>query len=264
MFKFSEDLNYSMPAHFGGYKGSPKPLSYKDVATIRISYETDAELLAQYVPEDFEITQAVVTVAYAMCREVDWMAGGGYSLISVSVPVAYAHAGQRIEGQYILVIWENKTCPILGGRETTGIPKVFADIEDHHQIGNRAFTNASYEGREFLRIEFQIAKPIPPEALATVNQKHGHINQLGWRYIPNIGGPGAALSHATLYPVDIAVTAGWLGEGRVDWQTLTWEQHPTQAHIVRALAQLPVKANLDCAMTRGSQVLRLDLARQLP
>jgi len=264
MFKFSDDLNYSMPAHFGGHEGPARALSYGDVTTIRISYETDAELLAHNVPEDFEITQGIVTVAYAMCREVDWMAGGGYSLISVSVPVAYDRAGQRIEGQYILVIWENKTCPILGGRETTGIPKVFADIEEHHQLLDRAFTNASYEGREFLRVGFQRKQQIPPEALATMSQTHGQLNQLGWRYIPNIGGPGAALSHATLYPVDIAIRSGWLGEGRVDWQTLTWEQHPTQAHIINALARLPVNGYRDCAMTHGSQVLRLDLARRLP
>jgi hypothetical protein len=38
---------------------------------------------------------------------------------------------------------------------------------------------------------------------------------VGWRYIPNIGRPGAALSHATLFPQDLVTGAAWLGEGRI-------------------------------------------------
>ena len=193
MFKFLETHNYFMPAHFGGYEGQPKPCVYDDVTSIVISYETDRELLARYVPERFELTHPWVALAYVMNRGVDWMAGGNYNLICVQVPVSYTHGQERLEGWYVLAVWENKTEPILPGREHTGIPKIFADIQDHRQLGDRAFTNASYEGSAFLRMEFKRTRRMTPEELAAKNQQ-GKLNWFGWRYIPNIGRPGAALS----------------------------------------------------------------------
>ena len=68
MFKFSENLNYSMPAHFGGTEGQPRRWTYSDVTTIGINYETDLEKLAQYIPEAFEITQPTVR-SYTPCTE---------------------------------------------------------------------------------------------------------------------------------------------------------------------------------------------------
>ena len=264
MFKFSQNSSYSMPAHFGGTVGPLRPWTYSDVTAIVMSYETDPELLAQYVPEGFEITRPIVAIQYAMNRGVEWMAGGSYNLIAVNVPVSYARAGERIEGWYALVVWENKTCPILGGREQTGMPKVFANIEDHHQLGDRLFTTASYEGSAFLRLEFQKIRPMTSDELSAINQQQGKLNWFGWRYIPNVGRPGAALSHATLYPVEFGFSAGWLGKGTVHWHVLTPEQHPVQAHIIDALSRLPIKAYRDCTMTTGSEILRVDIARELP
>ncbi len=264
MFKFSETANYAMPAHFGGYEGQPQPATYRDVTSIMVTYETDRGMVAQYIPEGFEITQSVVSIQYAMCRAVDWLAGGAYNLITVGVPVAYAHDRERLEGLYVLVIWENKTAPILAGREQTGMPKIFADIEDHHQLGDRVFTNASYEGSAFLRMDLQKTKQLSPEELTLLNQQSSKVNLFGWRYIPNTGRPGAALSHATLFPQEFPYAEAWLGEGRVHWEAPTPEQHPTQAHIIQALSQLPIKAYRDCMMTHGGAVLRNDLARQLP
>ena len=263
MFNFSPQSNYSMPAHFGGVEGQPRSWTYADVTSVLIRYETDLEALSRYVPEPFEITQPVVGINYSMNRGVEWMAGGNYNLIGVNVPVAYRHGDERIEGQYALVVWENKTCPILGGREQTGIPKIFADIEDLHQLEDRLFTSASYEGSAFLRIDARKTNAVTPEELSVINQQLGKLNWFGWRYIPNTGGPGAALSHPTLYPIESVFTSGWRGEGRVHWQALTWEQNPTQAHIIEALSTLPINSYGDCAITSGNQVLRVDTAREL-
>ena len=263
MFKFQENYNYFMPAHFGGYEGHPKPCVYDDVTSIVISYETDPAMLAKYIPEGFELTYPVVAIAYVMNRGVDWMAGGNYNLICVQSPVVYSHGKERLEGLYVLAVWENKTEPILPGRETTGIPKIFAEIEDHRQLGDRFFTNASYEGSAFLKMDFKKTREMTPEELATRNQQN-KLNWFGWRYIPNIGRPGAALSHATLYPLESVFSAGWVGVGTVKWEATTWEQHPMQAHIINALGQLPIKSYVACEMTLKKQILRNDIARQLP
>ena len=66
MFKFSEDCNYLMPAHFGGYPEQPQPATYHDVTSIAVAYETDLEMLAAFIPEPFEVTQPVLTIQYSM------------------------------------------------------------------------------------------------------------------------------------------------------------------------------------------------------
>jgi hypothetical protein len=264
MFKFSEDSNYLMPAHFGGYPGKPQPAAYHDVISIMVSYETDSEMLAAFIPEPFQTTQPILTIQYSMCRRVDWMAGSGYNLISVGVPAAHVHGRERIEGVYVLVIWENRTAPILAGREQSGMPKIFADIEDHHQLGDRLLTNASYEGWTFLRIDFRRAKQMSADELIRLNQRAGAVNAFGWRYIPNIGRPGAALSHATLFPQEFVYAVAWQGEGQIHWEALGPEQYAGYAPITQALSRLPIKAYRDCMMTQGSLVLRNDLSRRLP
>ncbi len=90
---------------------------------------------------------------YAMNHGLEWLGGGAYNLIAVNAPVEYTHGRERLEGQYALVLWENKTDPILRGREQSGMPKLFADIQDLHQLSDRLFINASYEGSAFLRMD---------------------------------------------------------------------------------------------------------------
>lgn len=262
MFRFSESTTYVMPAHFGGsFEGPPPASTYHDVTNITVRYETDPSMLARYVPEAFELAQPLVVVQYGACRGVDWLAGGGYDLVTVATPVV--HARERVAGMFALVVWENKTDPILSGREFTGIPKIFADIEDHHQLGDTLFTTVSREGSTFLRIEARRTRALAAEELSALNQESAHANLLGWRYIPNVGRPGAALSHAIVFPHEIVHRAAWLAEGSVRWEALPPEQHPTQAHIVRALRELPVQAYRNCMVTHCSTVLRSDLARQL-
>lgn len=265
MFKLSEESSYLMPVNFGAFfEGPPGPATYHDVTSIAINYETDPGILARHIPEGFENTQPVLTVQYCLSRAADWLAGGGYNLILVGTPVAYVHGAERIEGVYVLVIWENRTIPILAGREQTGMPKIFADIEDHRQFGEQIVTNASYSGWTFLRMHFRQTKRMSPEELAVLNKRAGSVNVFGWRYIPNTGRPGAALSHATLFPQDFSYSAAWQGEGQVQWQALDFEQYPVHATVTQALHQLPIKGYRDCLMTEGSIVLRNDLARQLP
>jgi acetoacetate decarboxylase len=265
MFRFSEASNYLMPAHFGAKsEGQPRAATYPDVTSLLITYETDPAMLARYIPEGLELTQPVITIMYCMSRGVEWLGGSAYNLIAVNAPVAYPHGQERLEGLYALVLWENKTDPILTGREQTGMPKIFADIQDLHQLGERLFTNTSDEGSAFLRMDIRKTQAMAPEELRTLNQQWASLNWFGWRYIPNIGRPGAALSHATLFPQEVAFTQAWRAEGRVQWEAPLPEQHPTQAYIIRALSQLPIQAYRDCWTAQGSQVLRNDLARQLP
>ncbi|MEI8333160.1 MAG: acetoacetate decarboxylase family protein [Chloroflexota bacterium] len=261
MFHFDDDFTYRMPAHFGGVRGGDlHDLQYDDVTSIAISYLTDEERLAQYVPDAFEITEPVVIVEYQKCCGVHWMGGGQYTLLAVMTPVRHLDSGT--DGAFALVVWENKTAPILGGREETGIPKVFADIPDYHALDGHIWAHASHEGRTFLEMELQLDRELTAEEIVARNAD-GRVDQMGWRHIPNIGRPGAAVSHATLYPVDVTYRSGSTGASRITWTKMDYLQNPAQFHIIAALADLPIVEYRTGVFAKMVTHLRGDLAREL-
>jgi len=261
MFKFDENFSYRMPAHFGGVPGNGfHNLQYDDVSTIAISYLTDEAKLSQHVPDAFEIIEPVIAVGYQKCCSVQWMGGGHYTLIALMTPARHISSGT--EGHFVLVIWENKTAPILGGREETGMPKIFADIPDYHNYRGHITANASHEGRVFMELELNLKETFSVEELSAMNS-NSRVNQLGWRYIPNVGKPGAALSHAVLYPVDTTYLTGISGEGKVAWTKVNSMYNPLQAHIINALTDLPILEYRGCVFAKMVTNLRGDLAREL-
>lgn len=260
MFTFDEGSSYRMPAHFGGTPGGGMyNLRYDDVTCIDITYVTDGDALSQYVPDAFEMTAPLVSVAYQECRGIHWMGGGHYNLMALMTPARHISSGT--EGFFILVIWENKTAPILGGREETGMPKIFADIPGCHKLGERVTAHASHEGRVFLELELELAEELSAEELSAMSASR--LNQLGWRHIPNINRPGAALSQATLYPVEATYLSGSRGTGKVTWTAADPYHNPMQYHIINALAELPALEYRECNFTRAATNLRGDLAREL-
>ncbi len=86
---------------------------------------------------------------------------------------------------------------------------------------------------------------------------------MGWRHLPGVSGFGVTTSEPTVFPSDNTITAAWVGSGSVEWQHLTWEQNPTQFHIVNALADLPVLEERPAVVSHGATNLILldDLPR---
>jgi acetoacetate decarboxylase len=257
MFKFEDKKCYMMPAHFGGWDFDPAGLYYRDVVGVSYTCTTDGGRLADYLPEGFELLRPELLINYMQGREVEWMAGSGYNLIEIGVPARFQGKRDRIDGLFALVVWENKTDPILGGREQTGIPKIFADIQDLHKIQQNYFTNASYEGNTFLQLELTGAHPIDPPSQPVERAC------FGWRYIPKVGGPGADLSQPILYPQSIEVKRAWVGKGAVQWTQLKYEQNPSQWRIIKALAELPVIQLAPVMMVQGVGYLKSSQSRVL-
>lgn len=262
-FKLKDDYVYKMPVHFGGDPFYPVRTIYRDMTGISIQFETDQEALLEIIPHDFELLEPVVNVQYSNCRDVDWMAGGEYRLIQVASPVRYMGNSEGLEGQYVFVIWENKTCPIIGGREEDGMPKVFADISCERHLEDHWFTAASYESYTFLKLDFVKTGELDDEAVKEANE-NPKINFFGWRYIPNLGKAGASLSHATLYPQEAYFSKIWTGNGHLEWTKLNYEKHPLQFRIISALAELPVVRYTEAKMSKNSARLNVGDSRILP
>jgi acetoacetate decarboxylase len=252
-----------MPAHFGGWDYDPVGTIYRDMVQISYTCTTDGGRLSDFLPEGFELLRPELLIACAQCREIEWMAGSSYNLIEVGVPARFQGQRDRVEGVFALVVWENKTAPILGGREQTGIPKIYADIQDLHKIQQNYFTNATFEGNTFLRLEMMGAKPVDGPQLADIKARAAERACFGWRYIPKVGGPGADLSQPILYPQSLEVEGAWTGNGTVQWTQLTWQQNPHYHHIIKALAELPVSELAPAIMFKGVARLKSMQARVL-
>ena len=265
MFKFDPKRSYMMPAHFGPRPFSPNSSGwYRDVTTMVVPFLTDREQLAAYLPEPFEVAEnAVVTVTYACNRNVDWLAGHGYNLVGVSAAAVFKGEKETLEGNFTLVMWENLTDPILSGRELQGIPKIYADIEDHSVIAGQWHTNASHFGHKILDMSVtDLREPTAEEMATYAEASEGKDNPMAWRYLPGVSGFGQSVSEATTFPSETTLTEILVGQGRIDWNQLSWEQNPTQFHIVNALAGLPVLAWLPAMVAKGST--NLILADRLP
>ena len=264
MFKFEDNKCYQMPAHFGGYIYDPgQELYYHDAISLNYTYSTDGDRLADYLPEGFELIRPELNVSYNQLREIDWMAGSSYNLIDIGVPARFNGRRDRMEGTFNLVTWENKTEPILGGREQTGVPKIYADIEDLHKIQQNYFTNASFEGNTFLHLEMIGVQPVEGLELAQMKTLLADRKLFGWRYIPKVGGPGAELSQPILYPQRCELNRAWRGRGTVQWTQLKPQQNPTQWHIIQALAELPMIEPAPVTMLKAVVILKPAQARVL-
>jgi len=262
-FKFEDDYRYMMPAHFGGQKLVTTTTTYRDVTSLIVQYRTEKGAVEAYVPEALEVTDPTLSVAFVMNRGVEWMAGGSYNLVAVNIPVRFDGEVDHVEGGFSLVVWENKVAPILPGREATGIPKIGAQIEEARHLGGHWMAEAAYEGNTFLSMTLQEREELSESELDQWNEQSREADWLGWRYIPNVAGAGAALNHATTYPQGAVVRSVKRCDATIDWKKLTWLQAPTQAHIVEALADLPILEVTAAFVTRGESMLLGDKARAL-
>jgi hypothetical protein len=260
MFQFDPKGRYMMPAHFGVPKLERPPSGwYHDVTTMNVQYLTDADQLQELLPEPFKVAdEALLTVTYAQSRNIDWLAGRGYNLIAVNAAAIFEGADDHLCGSFSLVVWENLADPILSGRELTGIPKIFADIPDHTIENGEWRSKASHFGNPIVDLSIRnLVVPTEQQIAVAQAAQEGKDHPMGWRYIPAVGGFGAAISEPTTFPSENVITEAQFGEGSVKWNHLSWEENPTQFHIINALADLPILEYRPAIMTKGSSNLFL-------
>jgi acetoacetate decarboxylase len=260
MFKFDAQASYMMPAHFGPRPTSAKSSGwYRDVTLMVVPFLTDREKLGAYLPEPYEVAEdAVVTVTYARNKQVDWLAGHGYNLLGVSAAVVFKGEKETLTGSYTLVMWENLADPILTGRELQGIPKIYAEIDDHTENDGQWRVQARHFNHPIIDMSVEgLRDPSEAEIVAYLQANQGKDNPMGWRYFPGISGFGHSIMEPTTFPSETTLAAVQVGRGTLDWHHLTWEQNPTQCHIVNALADLPVLSYLPAMVAKGSTNLIL-------
>lgn len=253
---------WMMPAHFGMPQWElPQHVAkgdafYDDVTMISIDYLTDEDKLTTFLPRPYELDgPPVVSVTYSMNRNISWLAGGDYNIIQVTVPACYPGKKRKVCGHYALVLWENLTAPILTGRELQGMPKIYGEIDNHRVFKGTWRTALSNNGLTMMEMEAADLNPMTCAELEAYQAARGEVNLMGWKYIPNEIRTAAILSYGTCFPISYRFRKAWSATGNLRWHARTWEELPTQAHIVNALEKLPMLKFQSCTVSQTSLTL---------
>ncbi len=229
---------------------------------------TERRALEAMLPPGFSLRgDPLLSVSCAWFKNLYWLAGRGYGILSLDIPVTYRGKTETLDGAFCPVIWEGAPDAVMTGREELGFPKLFADIPEIEwdRDAGRASCSASWFGHQFFDIELSGLTETKGEKSLPGS---GGGAQLYYKYIPrsSVGGregsdvayvttaAPAAKIEATLENIDFEGFdfAKWTGQGKAAWRRSTFEQLPTTFHIVNALAELPVLEFVDATFVTFS------------
>lgn len=262
---------YRMPTVFGpsvgprqGPGGRRFNGEWSRAQTVGISYRTDKDALARFLPRGFEpADDPIVRVQCNFNTDFAWLAGRGYNFAEVLFAAVFDGEEDHVEGDFVAVMWESKADPILPGRDEIGLPKLFADIPDLEVGGTGPHVRASWEGFEFLTLELD-GYTLPP--WPTEKEETAEIVRLGiggssgrsrmyHKYIPRTGEWDQAdadymtVSAPSNYEMRVLET--WEGDGHVVWNDARWEDLPTFVQVVNGMASLPVLEVTNASIARA-------------
>lgn len=276
--EFKPGVRYRMPVVFGPAPGPrqkpdgtlwrPEETGTMKAQWMTVSYRTNRAGLERILPPGFALRgEPQVHVSLAFFSNLYWLAGRGYGILNVEVPVVYTGRTETIEGAFCPVLWEGVPDAILTGREELGFPKLFADIPNlniDHGNGTAA-GEASWFGFRFFEIKLHgLAETAGEKKLPGPGGA-----SLFYKYMPRTGSSGSGgcdIAYATTSQ-PVPGTAGdtspikfsdanfrqWKGQGgSVKWNHATFEQLPTTSHVVNGLAELEILEYLGAEMIEFS------------
>jgi acetoacetate decarboxylase len=259
------DKIYTMPLLAGPLAGKRDQLPYPDAEGVLVQYETGRQAIAALLPDCYQPgEEPVVTVFFGYHRQLPFLAGGGYNLATVQVRARFDGQSDHVEGDYILVMFENKTVPIIGGREHLGVPKLYADIPPVKTLPDgRLRCEASLWGHLLFGIELPDLKKQNPLVRLAAGRQFNERPWLAYKYIERLDGPPDA-DYPTVTYNDLSLDELWLGKsatlyfGFMTADDLSWI-----ANVMEALKTLSIHKILRSGHFRGSAVLRYDKSRRL-
>jgi hypothetical protein len=196
---------------------------------------------------------------------VDFLAGNRYRLASVQVAARYTGKQDKIEGDCVLVLFENATTPIITGRELLGIPKLYADISPVRTLNNEHVRcEASLWGH--LLFGINLAAPMKSQNALVRREAARRSSKwpsLGYKYIPSLDGPPDA-EYPTIMWNDCEIERLWLGQaGELCFGNPGDKNIGFLKPLIDALKSLPVLNITMTSRSWGSMVLRYDKCRRL-
>ncbi|WP_374410342.1 acetoacetate decarboxylase family protein [Novosphingobium colocasiae] len=261
-----------MPTTFGNAGGPRQAPEDADFVDGPIKYKrhivrflSDADQLTALLPDGLVLRGEPMAQFHFFClREIPWLAGRGYNILSLMIPVAHAgSSGAAVNGVFCAAMWENLGDPIITGREQLGHPKLYAQLPDPRALNGTTHIRASWEHFTFAEMELSCEVPAAPNVVSDFVTSAGS-GIIAHKYIPRSGQWDVAdADYLTLSPMNgmsnrrdpqppPTVKAG---TGTIRFNLPRWQDMPTQYHIVRKLAALEQQAPLEALVMEGTTYL---------
>jgi len=238
-----------MPTHFGPSLGPRQGLDGRgytcvdtpNVTSIKAAFKVQADQVNRYLPPGFSCCEPnLIYLSFSYCTDIEWLAGRGYNTFGVSVPASYQGQRDSVDGEFLLVLWENMADPIITGREDLGFSKVYCELPEPQFIDDKVICRASWDGCQFAGLQLSGLKEITPQEFPVSPPSDGTLH---YKYIPKTSASGDAdAAYAVLTPsswpnvkVDQTMIAA---SASCHFRESSWEELPTLVHIVNALAEL--------------------------
>jgi acetoacetate decarboxylase len=265
--KLDPTKHYRMPLIMGPLfdKTNCPAYQYPEVDVLAYQYLTNPGAIEALLPESHRPgKEPIVTIFFSQYNGLEFMAGGGYRTATFQVGASFEGKEDEIEGDFILVMFENQTWPILGGREDLGVPKLHADISPIKLLADgHARVDASMWGHLLFDLDVLGLRPQPAIVRAVASRRINARPWLGYKYIPSLDGPPDA-DYATLTQNDTKLKKLWLGKtANVHIGTAGAEDIGYARPLLDVLSTLTVQKPVQALRFQGSSLLRYDHSRRL-
>ena len=264
--KLDPSLYYRMPLAMGAVLDRRAfKLAYPHVEVLAFQYLTDPEALADLLPDCFQPgKEPLVTVVFSQNNGLSFMAGGGYRLASIQVAARFDGKQDHLEGDHVVVMFENQTWPIIGGREDLGVPKIYADISNIKVMPDGHMRcEASLAGHLLFGLDVPPLKSQLGVVRALATRQVNARPWLGYKYIPSLDGPPDADYPTVIYNIS-KLEKLWMGKkASLRFGIARQEDIGVVKNLIDALATLTIVRPVQVVHFTGSAVLRYDLSRRL-
>ena len=263
MYKLDPNNSYTMPT-LGRFR-DPRPweqggMRYGKVTAISVSYRSDPEALERCLPAPFRVdADPIVTICAQKCEDVDWLAGHGYHLVGFDIASVFdGEVDRDVHGGFCVAMWEDMCEPILGGRDHSGVPKIFSDIVIEQTAADAWRVELSRFDHTFLRFGASELKELDRPQRDAFEVARRNANWMNYKYIPRLENDGADVEYAALYPSSGQCAAAWEGRSDVEFFETTARQAPTQHDYINILGSLPIRELLIARVVHWNEVRALD------
>ena len=140
---------FSMPI-LSPMLGDPPPYRYQDTKALNILFKTDVEMLEKLTPPPLKLAPNPLMIFYiGLFQFADY--NMPYHEAGLLIPVV--HAGRA--GLYPIVLYLDRTNPIVGGREIYGWPKKEAEQILFKEEQGKITASVTRYGQQIMRASFE-------------------------------------------------------------------------------------------------------------
>lgn len=263
---------YRMPVSFGptpGPRQAPEGGPFSDLQASRrrsatVTFRSEADQLTALMPPGFTLHgDPLVTIETHRLSNLHWLAGRGYNLLTVKIPAEFIGKRDRAQGPLMVVMWEDLPDAILSGREELGYNKLYCELPEPRVLKGREHHAATWLGHKFLDMWVEPIEEVSPDHPAAPSI--GGV--MHYKYIPRTGDWGVAeTAYAAITPPvpgALRVLRKWNCSGSVEFRKSTWEQLPTQYHVINRLAELENLEIVSASMSEAEGSTDLSEQKQL-